>query len=94
MCHVRYRAEGDETWHEALPLWFDKRNGEYRGSIVQLATGITYVVRLDLANDGPSADVMATTWRESFPIARTIEVEDAVGKTLRVDQSGTAQGYS
>lgn len=93
VCRVRYRADGEQSWHEALPLWFDKRNGEYRGSIVQLASGTAYVVRLDLANDGPTAKVKATTWRDTFPIARTIEVEDAVGKTLRVDQSGTAQGY-
>jgi hypothetical protein len=93
ICRVRYRPDGEQAWREALPLWFDGRNGEYRGSIVQLASGTTYAVRLDLSADGPTAELKATTWRETFPIARTIEVEDAVGKTLRADQSGTAQGY-
>lgn len=30
-CRVRYRAIGAPTWRQALPLWFDKRIGEYRG---------------------------------------------------------------
>ena len=92
-CRVRYRQAGEQAWHEALPLWFDKRIGEYRGSIVQLQSDTTYEVRLDLAGGGPAAELKATTWRETFPIARTIDVEDRTGKTLTVDQSGTAQGY-
>lgn len=92
-CQVNYRPAGDRMWREALPLWFDKRIGEYRGSIVQLDSGKTYEVRLNLAQSGPSAELKAATWPEVFPIARTVEVSDLAGKTLTVDQSGTAQGY-
>jgi hypothetical protein len=92
-CRVRYRQAGTQPWHEALPLWFDQRIGEYRGSIVQLQSNTTYEVRLDLSGGGPAAELTATTWNETFPIARTIEVEDTSGTTLVVDQSGTAQGY-
>ena len=92
-CRVRYRPAGEQTWHEGFPLWFDQRIGEYRGSIVQLYSGTTYQLRLDLGRGGPSAELKVTTWRETFPIARTVEVEDVAGKTLTVDQSGTAQGY-
>jgi hypothetical protein len=92
-CRVRYRPAGAQAWHEALPLWFDKRIGEYRGSIVLLQSDTTYEVRLELAGNGPTSELKATTWRETFPIARTIEVEDRTGTTLVVDQSGTAQGY-
>ncbi len=60
---------------------------------MQLPSGTTHEVRLDVSADGPTAELKATTWREAFPIARIIEVEDAAGKTLSVDQSGTAQGY-
>src|SRR6185437_9465222 len=28
ICQVHYRVNGQQPWHEALPLWFDKRNGE------------------------------------------------------------------
>jgi len=33
-CRVLYRIVGNSTWKTAMPLWFDERNGEYRGSIV------------------------------------------------------------
>lgn len=33
-CRVIYRIVGDSTWKIAMPLWFDDRDGEYRGSIV------------------------------------------------------------
>ena len=92
-CRVRYRAIGEPAWREALPLWFDKRIGEYRGSIVQLPSGTTYDVRLELAGGGPSTELKAATWSETFPVARTVPVDDMTGKTLTVDQSGTAAGY-
>jgi hypothetical protein len=28
-CEARYRQAGEPTWHEALPLWFDPRNGAW-----------------------------------------------------------------
>ncbi len=93
ICQVRYRAAGEPTWREALPLWFDKRIGEYRGSIVPLHSGTSYDVRLELMGGGTSAELKASTWNETFPISKTIEVDDMKGKTLTVDQSGTAQGY-
>ena len=92
-CRVQYRIAGEQKWREALPLWFDRRIGEYRGSIVQLRSGATYEVRLELADSKTSAELKASTWNESFPISKTIEVDDMKGQTLTVDQSGTAQGY-
>lgn len=92
-CRVQYRIVGDPVWREALPLWFDKRIGEYRGSVVQLRSGTPYELHLELAGSRTSATIEATTWNESFPVARTIELEDTKGKTLVVDQPGTAGGY-
>jgi hypothetical protein len=92
-CRAQYRKAGEQAWHEALPLWFDRRIGEYRGSIVQLRSGTEYEVRLALAGSKTSAELKASTWSETFPISKTIEVDDLKGRTLTVDQSGTAQGY-
>ncbi|HEV7405502.1 MAG TPA: hypothetical protein VGO11_21335 [Chthoniobacteraceae bacterium] len=95
-CRVQYRVSGEPAWRDALPLWFDERIGEYRGSIVQLRSGTTYEVRLALETSPTSTtwtDLKARTWNEKFPIARTIEVGDLKSKTLQVDQSGTAGGY-
>lgn len=92
-CSVHYRAVGETAWREAFSPWFDKRIGEYRGSIVQLHSNTTYEVKLALPAGGPSAELKATTWNETFPIAKTIEVDNMTGKTYVADQSGTAQGY-
>lgn len=81
-CRVRYRPIAEPTWREALPLWFDKRIGEYRGSIVQLQSGTTYDVRLELPGGGPSTELRAATWSEAFPIARTVPVDDMTGTTI------------
>src|SRR5512140_3576062 len=54
-CRVRYRPAGAPAWRDAPPLWFDRRIGEYRGSIVQLQSGTAYEVRLELPG-GPSAE--------------------------------------
>ena len=64
VCKVRYRASGEEAWHEALPLWFDKRIGEYRGSIVQLHSNTHYEVHLELSGSAASADLKTATWSE------------------------------
>ena len=91
-CRVRYHTASQTAWREALPLWFDKRIGEYRGSIVQLKSGTSYLVRLELAG-GKACELKAATWRKTFPVARTVEVNDMAGQALTVDQSGTAGGY-
>ena len=91
-CRVRYRLAGATAWREATPLWFDRRIGEYRGSIVQLQSGSTYEVRLELPG-GPSAELKASTWSETFPITRTVEVADMTGMSFTVEQSGTPAGY-
>jgi len=90
-CRVQYRVAGEPAWREALPLWFDKRIGEYRGSIVQLQSGTAYEVRLSL-QDGTPVVQKAATWNENFPIAKTVAVDDLKGKTLTIAQSGAPEG--
>jgi hypothetical protein len=40
VCQASYRPAGSANWKEALPLWFDGRNRECRGSIVRWHTRI------------------------------------------------------
>ncbi len=35
-CAVQYRRQGEQQWRKALPLWFDERERECRGSLVHL----------------------------------------------------------
>jgi hypothetical protein len=92
-CQVQYRIAGNSTWKTAMPLWFDERNHEYRGSIVHLDPGTTYEIKLSLKETGKVATFTASTWNENFPIAKTIYLPKASNSTLLIDQSGAANGY-
>src|SRR4051812_17935632 len=84
-CAVRFRRAGETQWREGLPLWFDARNGECRGSLVQLDPGTRYEIDLG------GARLAASTWPERFPVARTVRVPP--GKSLRISEGGSAAGY-
>jgi hypothetical protein len=90
-CSVRYRAEGESAWHDGLPLWYDARDDEYRGSLVQLRPGTAYEVELSLET-GTSATTTASTWSETFPIGRTVEIGDRT-EPLVITEGGTPDGY-
>ena len=78
-CEVRYRALGSTVWRDAQPLWYDARDGEYRGSIVRLAPGKAYAVELTLREPGrgpmlATAALQATTWSEAFNVVETVRL--------------------
>src|SRR3954465_2541595 len=73
-CAIQFRKTGESAWHEGLPLWFDARNRECRGSLVQLEPGTKYEIKVG------GSQFAASTWSERFPIARTVKV--TAGKTL------------
>ena len=84
-CPARFRKAGESAWKEALPLWFDRRNGECRGSIVHLVPGTQYEVEIG------GETLRASTWSENFPIARTVEVGKR--KSLAITEGGSPKGY-
>ncbi|MBM4019280.1 MAG: hypothetical protein FJ288_13320 [Planctomycetes bacterium] len=92
-CEVRYRPAGTDAWHEAMPLWFDARSSEYRGSVVHLRPGTAYEVALALRGDPARAVLTVKTWSETFPVAETVALPASSAETLTVGRSGTANGY-
>jgi len=90
-CIVRYRVVGLQQWRDALPLWFDARNGEYRGSIVNLQPGTGYDI--ELRTDSVTRTLRAHTWSESFPVAKTIRLPASSDEMLVIEQSGAPDGY-
>ena len=84
-CALQFRKRGEANWRDALPLWFDARNGECRGSIVQLEPGTTYQIALG------GREFTAATWSESFPVARTVRVSGT--RALKISEGGTPSGY-
>jgi hypothetical protein len=93
-CSVRFRPAGEAGWREALPLWFDKRNKEYRGSIVGLKPGTLYDVELLLEKAEAPARLQVRTWPESFPVARTVKLKSGLRSApLVITKGGSSKGY-
>ncbi|PTX98526.1 right-handed parallel beta-helix repeat-containing protein [Opitutus sp. ER46] len=101
-CALAYRIAGTDTWHAALPLWFDatdhpgvpEHSREYRGSLVNLRPGTSYEVRLTPAG-GPPVVVPARTWEEQFKVkARHVLPPGTHGAPLVITEGGSpAEGY-
>ena len=85
-CAIQFRRAGESAWRDALAMWFDARNRECRGSIVQLEPGTRYEIRVG------NETVKTATWSERFPIARTVKVKGGTYE-LDIKEGGSADGY-
>src|SRR5436190_239905 len=47
-CEIRFRKSTEASWRQGLALWYDARNAQCRGSLVQLDPGTDYQVELNL----------------------------------------------
>jgi hypothetical protein len=93
-CTVQFRASGESAWRAGLPMWFDARNNECRGSLVQLTPGTVYEIQLGIPGQSPSAQLSAATWYDTpgWPIAKTVTVSSR-SQTLAITEGGTPAGY-
>ena len=57
---VEYKEATSQVWKRGHDLWYDSRNNEHRGSLVELKAGMTYDIRL---NGG--TPFQAATWSDS-----------------------------
>ena len=89
---VEFRKRGSGEWRRGLEPWFDERNAEYRGSLVELEPGSEYEVRLTLSS-GFSETIKTSTWSEKFPVKRTVEVQPGKRLVIRAEDSGDENGY-
>jgi hypothetical protein len=91
-CQVRFRKTSDSTWRQGLDLWYDARNSQCRGSLVQLDPNTDYQAELNLPGQAASRAVSFRTWANTLPVASTVTVNSGSG-TLNVTQGGSASGY-
>jgi len=92
-CYLRYRIVGEPNWKNGLPLWFDSRNTECRGSLVHLKPDTSYQIELSLKDAEDKETISARTWSESFPILREVILPETSDTPLVITQSGSAEGY-
>src|SRR6185295_7354742 len=92
-CRMQFRKKGDSAWRDAMDMWFDGRNSECRGSIVQLQPGTQYEVQMGLPGQSFKKGLAVATWSESFPIAQTITLPASSSSTLSITTGGSASGY-
>ena len=91
-CAVQFRREGDAAWHAALPLVYDARDHEWRGSIVGLVPNASYEIKLRAGES--EVTLKARTRSDQFPVGETTTLpagDSADGVTI--NKSGTPQGY-
>jgi hypothetical protein len=91
---VEFREQGASSWRRGLDLWFDSRNAEYRGSLVELEAGTSYEIRLTLAT-GFKESLRARTWRDDFPVKKTIRVPPGTKRLVieAADSGSEREGY-
>ncbi len=93
-CKIQYRKAGESAFKQGLDLWYDSRNNECRGSLVQLQAGSDYEIQLGLVGQSFSRGIVTKTWSEQFPIAQTITVPAGTSsQPITITQGGTPSGY-
>lgn len=91
-CRVSYRPAGTNMWKEAMPLWFDRRDLEYRGSIIGLVQNTDYQIRLTLA--GKQLEFKSKTLNEKFKIGKKTYLNHGISsETLYINESGSPDAY-
>ncbi len=91
-CHVSYREEGTSDWREAQDLWYDSRQGQFRGSIVGLVPGTRYDVRFEYA--GKETVIHTKTRSTEIPVGKTTYIENGVSEVeLHISEGGTADAW-
>jgi hypothetical protein len=91
-CDVKFRRKGEAAWTAGLAMWFDARDQECRGSLVNLAPNTEYEAQFSLPGMPVTRATTFKTWANEFPVARTVTVPGGAS-TLDITEGGTAGGY-
>lgn len=89
-CTVQYRPIKTNSWQQALPLVYDPRNQEHRGSIVGLSPNTEYEIQL--THNNTFQTLKTRTLNDQFPIGKTTHITSQA-TTLEITESGTEKGY-
>jgi hypothetical protein len=91
-CQVKYRRADQKSWRDALPLVYDSREKEYRGSLVGLKPGTEYSIKLSCGDK--NVEFSARTRSEQFPIGKTTFLKPGeTDQPLHITESGTSNAW-
>ena len=91
-CAVQFRSQGAAAWRPALPLVYDARDHEFRGSIVGLASDTPYEIKLRAG--ASEATLTARTRSDQFPVGETTALPAGdSAESFTITKSGTPQAY-
>src|SRR4051812_30364348 len=60
-CEVQFRKQGESAWRPGLPMWYDARDSQCRGSLVNLDPATTYEVQMNLPGQSASRGLTFST---------------------------------
>ncbi len=95
---VKFRELTTSDWRDGYPMKYNpigvttRDLADYRGSLVHLTPNRTYEIELTLEGTSVKDTVLAKTWSEDFPIAKTIKVESQDSELI-LFEGGTEEGY-
>jgi len=91
-CKVQYHQAEEASWRETLPLVYDSRERQYRGSVVGLKSDTEYLIRLTCG--GQTVEFSGRTRSDRFPIGKTTHLEAGeLDKPVRITEPGTADAW-
>jgi len=91
-CNVKYREVKAAKWNDALPLVYDSRDGEYRGSVINLKPDSDY--EAELQNGGSKTNIKFRTRSDKFPVGKTtILLPGESDKPVVISEPGTPEAY-
>lgn len=91
-CRVKYRELESNGWHDALSPVYDARDGEYRGSIVNLKPGTEYEAELE--SGSIIRRLKFRTRNDTFLIGKTTFIDPGESdKAIVITESGTPDNY-
>ena len=91
-CKIMYKSKSATEWKQGLDLVYDKRDGEYRGSIVGLNSNTIYEIELE-AGDA-KATLNFITRNDNFPVGEITELPAGESdKLVHITESGTPEAY-
>jgi len=91
-CEVQYCQADEDSWREALPLVYDSREQQYRGSLVGLKPNTDYIIRLTCGQQ--TVEFSDRTRSEKLAIGKTTHLPvGELDKPVRITEPGKAEAW-